>query len=523
MNAKIVGFILSKSKINYLPKINPNIQIKDFDLSMGWLSLYYYGDLNTCMVKNGVYSMGFPASDNLLDHNLLIHICQDEVLVENDWLQSIPLYYNSKEGVVSTFPKVCLGENKAIDKQGLFDYLKYGFSVFERTIFKEVRFLSFYSSLRYKLGDLSITQKEDPAKRIDEFKGASEQDIWNKFDNYCRKREERTVGDIVIPTSGGYDSRIANYFMHDRSRVKNYTYGISANQEKSFEVQQAKKIAKKLGHHWERIHLKDAFHYSGHWHDLYAFSTHLHGMYHIEFYHKINDILQNKPASMISGMGGDVLSGINTYTLSRNPQYLNYLAYTHGINYKADGCKDEFRSEQEFIDRYSYLMEDIRLYPLITMRIKAVLISYVLTVPSMMGLPAWTPFLNYESAMLMLNLPPERRKNRAWVSEFFASKDLLPGQSLFFNDTKNRLNLHLHNNYNFEPLSNDFSMPYLSDKRKQEINDYLGNIGLKSKINYQLTTTRVIKEVLKRFGITNKFSASLSDYQTLKAIEMSLK
>ncbi len=522
MNAKIVGFILSKYKIEYLPQLNPNIQIKDIDLPIGVLSLYCYGELSACLVKKGVYSMGFPPSDNLLDHNLLISVRENEVIVENDWLGIIPLFYNSAEAVVSTFPKVCLGSDKTIDNQGLFDYLKYGFSVFERTVFKEVRFLPFYSSLHFKGGEIITYQKEDPVKRIDEFKGATEQDIWKKFDAYCLSREQQTKGDIVIPTSAGFDSRIANYFMHDRSRVKNYTYGISANQERSFEVQQAKQISKRLGHSWQQIHLKDAFHYINQWHDQYAFVANLHGMYHIEFYRKINELLQDNPASMVSGMGGDVLCGINSYTLSSNPKYLYHLAYTHGLNYKLDGVKDDFQSEQQFMNKYNYLMEDVRLYPIITMRLKAVLISYVLTIPSMMGLPAWTPFLNFEIVMSMLNLPAERRKDRTWVRDFFKSKDLLPSHNMFFQDTKNRVNMHLHNNYTFEPLSDDFTLPYLSEERKHEINEYLGNIGLKSKIKYQLTTTRVVKEILKKFGVTNEFSDLLTDYQTLKAIEMSL-
>lgn len=245
-------------------------------------------------------------------------------------------------------------------------------------------------------------------------------------------------------------------------------------------------------------------------------------MYHIEFYHKIKHILGDTPVSMVSGICGGVFSGSNQYKKCTDPHELYKLAFTHGLNYQINTQTEHLKLEKEFMDRYCYMFNDIRLYPIITMRLKLSLLSYSINIPSIMGFPGWTPFLNFEIVMKMLNLPAERRRDRTWVKDFFASKNMLPHKNMFFQDTKNRLNFHLHNNYSFQPLSDDFNIPYLTNDRKNEINNYLGNINFTSKLNYQLTTTRVIKELLKKVGIKNKFSDFLTDYQTLKAIEMSM-
>ena len=522
MNSKIVGFIVSKSEISFTPKINTNLKVKHLKHRLGIASVYYYGNLSACLVEENKYSLGFPSSGDLLDHNLLITIREDEIIIENDWLGSIPVFYNLEENIISSFPKVCLAENKEFDELGLFNYLKYGFSVYERTPFKQVRFLPFYSKLTFNAKGTAIEQKEDPVKRIDAFKNQSETDIWNKIDAYCQEKESKVIGDIVIPTSAGFDSRIANYFIHDRKRVKNYTYGISGNQEKSFEVKQAQKYSQNLGHEWEQIFLKDAFKYIDEWHDQFAFSTHLHGMYHIEFYKKVKQLLGDNPVSMVSGICGGVFCGANQYVKVSEPKELCKLAFTHGLNFEFNTGDDEYSQEKQFMDRYGYMFDDIRMYPIITMRIKLLLLSYSINVPSLMGLPGWTPFLKFETVMSMLNLPAKRRENRTWVKEFFAAKNMLPSENMFFQDTTNRLNFNLHNNYTFEPLASDFSLPSLTEETKAHINNYLGNIDGKAKLKYRLTTTRIIKEILKKAGVKNEFFDRLTDYQTLKAIEMSL-
>ncbi len=521
MNSKIIGFILSEQKIDYKPSINTNILIKDIQLSCGVLSVYYYGDIALCEVDSDVYSMGFPPHKSLFDYNLLISVKSDHFIIENDWLGAIPCFYNTEEKIVSTFPKVCLRDDKAFSETGLYNYLKYGFSVFGETPFKAVSFLYFSSKLTFNSQGIQVQDAEDPLKNIDDFKGYSEDEIWTDIDDYMAERELKVKGDIVIPTSAGYDSRIINYFTHSPERVVNYSYGISDKQERSFEVIEAQKYAKTLNHRWKQVKLGKAYDLIPQWHDLFAYSTHLHGMYQMEFY---TQLMQDHPAgtsSMISGICGGIFTGSNTFQKATEPADIYKLAFTHGLNYEVKG-QSYFSQEKLFMEKYAYLFEDLRFYPIITMRIKLILLSYLMTVPSIMGMSAWTPFLNFNIVMKMLNLPADRREGRKWVKEFFASKNMQPHKNMFMQDTKNKLNLNLHLQSEFNAIADDFALPMVSKSEITEVNDYLGNMDFSKRMHYNLCTTRVVKEVLKKVGITNQFNQYLTNYQTLKAIEMCL-
>ena len=58
------------------------------------------------------------------------------------------------------------------------------------------------------------------------------------------------------------------------------------------------------------------------------------------------------------------------------------------------------------------------------MRFKTTLLSYLLEVPKWFKLDAWSPFLDIDIAMAMLNLPSHRRKNRQWQTDFFSKVGL---------------------------------------------------------------------------------------------------
>ena len=42
------------------------------------------------------------------DRNILISFENDKIIVENDWLGSIPIFYNQKENIISTLSNFCL-------------------------------------------------------------------------------------------------------------------------------------------------------------------------------------------------------------------------------------------------------------------------------------------------------------------------------------------------------------------------------------------------------------------------------
>ena len=58
-----------------------------------------------------------------------------EIIFETDWLASIPYFYNSKTGLSSKKINEIIPRNKELDihKEGLYNYVEYGFSVFGQT------------------------------------------------------------------------------------------------------------------------------------------------------------------------------------------------------------------------------------------------------------------------------------------------------------------------------------------------------------------------------------------------------
>ena len=76
----------------------------------------------------------------------------------------------------------------------------------------------------------------------------------------------------MVPTSGGYDSRLLNYLVRDKGRIRSFTYGVSQNQASSTEVVYAKKISEVLGTRWSQVKLSNYHQAIDDWFDMYGFS-----------------------------------------------------------------------------------------------------------------------------------------------------------------------------------------------------------------------------------------------------------
>jgi hypothetical protein len=137
------------------------------------------------------------------------------------------------------------------------------------------------------------------------------------------------------------------------------------------------------------------------------------------------------------------------------------------------------------------------------MRFKLIMLSYLMRVPRLFDFEPWTPFLDIDVAMAMLNLPPERRANRQWQRDFFAKVGLdlesqglksSRGNSLDFQGLKQvsvraldveRLSDYFDRNY-IEWINREVSLtPYKEIRNKclgiPKIGGALRRIGLKDK------------------------------------------
>ena len=148
------------------------------------------------------------------------------VLFESDWVASSPYFYNTRTGQAGPFINDVIDcANLEIDHQGLRDYMDFGYCVFGHTPVRDVHVLPHSSRLiRLDDGTLRVERMEDAAvKALDEM-ALSEDEIWEWIRDSVRRWEASVDGEIVIPTSGGYDSRILNWMVGDKERIRSFTF-----------------------------------------------------------------------------------------------------------------------------------------------------------------------------------------------------------------------------------------------------------------------------------------------------------
>ena len=345
---------------------------------------------------------------------------------ETDWLASRPIFYNERTGKVSyNINDVIDLADLEFDPEGFNNYLDFGYSVFEQTLIKHVKFLRHSSRLTiHDDGRLEVEYLDDP---VEQWLGKTshEDDVLDRLETTVRRWEESVEGDIIIPTSGGYDSRLLNFLIEDKSRIRSLTYGISENQAESYEVVYAKKLSEVLGTRWEQIELGDFHHYFDDWDRLFGVSTHAHGMYHIEFYRKIlAKVGEGRP--LLGGIIGDAWAGSVKMLKVNHSGELFILGYTHGL--RADPGQSLLKDDGKLREGYFNKMHEKLLHPVRNvveaMRFKIVLLSYLLIIPETSGFRPWSPFLDPSIALGMATLPPERRKDRLWQCEFFRKHGL---------------------------------------------------------------------------------------------------
>jgi len=524
-NNKLIGFIITTEKIN--PRIDYfNVGLKLFTITHNNYHIYLWGIGQIENYKiNGKYSLSFPLNNSLLDRNILISIEGDEIVIENDWLGSIPVFYNPKEKIVSTISNFCL-KDKKIHEEGLSNFCEFGYSVFERTIFEDVKFMRYYSKLIVSNEYIKIECKKDPVTEESFLeKESNENDVISLMQDYVSKIESQIDGDIIIPTSGGYDSRLLNYLIKNKSRIKSFTYGISKDQTKSSEVVHAKKISEIYGTKWEQIKLKQFHRHIDKWFSINGFSTHLHGMYHIEFYYNILEKHKFNNPSFLSGIFGGTTSELGLFKSVTNYHDIINLGYTHGMDLELKYLKKIVSEEikKQFFEANKEYLKNEKIKTVFVVRVKLMLTSYLTLIPEYFGLPVWTPFLNFNIVRATLNIKDERRKNRIWQRDLFKNVGLNLEDMNLKSDKSNMLNYETAKSDYLEPIDTEMMKRFIKVEKIIEINTLLTNLTFFESIKNQLLVTPKIGGILRRLGFKSNFLKALFEYYIVKAIEMGLK
>lgn len=436
-----------------------------------------------------------------------------------DWLGTHPVFFNRKTKKVSHhIHDVIEYGSIQFHPEGLKNYLDFGYSVFGQTPIQDVEFLLPNSTLQIKLGELHISTQEI---NIDSTELLSEFEIFEYLEQGILQWGKQQ-SKIILPMSGGYDSRLLAYFAHSLPQVSTFTYGLAEPQSSSHEVVHAFEIAQKLSLDWHFVPLGNFLRFIPDWFSLFGPAVHAHGMYQMEFYHKI--IKQHPGGSVLSGIFGDVWAGNGQYTTLHTAEDLLKLSYSHGLHADSSSLllttTDEIRNSFWEANKTQLQEEKYQIIQLI--RLKMMLISYLLKVPEKLGFSTCAPYLDPKIALSMINLSPKRRTQRLWQKEYLQQHGLLvenSGLPKSYQNWLNHLALRIHP---LPELSIDLLSKYFHKSYLNWINTNVNATPI-AKIQQQLLHIDKAASLFHVLKIPDRQMKAYSAYLTLKPLEMVLR
>ena len=369
--------------------------------------------------------------DDLNDRNFVISFLDDWIKVENDWLWSIPIFYNSSKKIVSTLCLKTLINNDDFeyDLDWCNCYFNAWYSLFWSTCLKNIKFLRWNSEIIITNKNFEIIEKDE---NLNEELG-NLHTLWDEVINlikdylYCI---EKSSDGLVIPTSWWRDSRLLNSLISDKKNIYSYSYWISKNSKKSFETVYARELSNRIWTKFNIITLDEYFNenYFVDWFKLFWISTHLHWMYHIEFYKKIlSSLWQKSNIVILSWIVGDLWAWKVDVWNIKTFYDLWKLYYSHWmcINKEIIDVAYYKKYASSFFWKYSSLFGNEKIRIIYLVRIKLILLSYLMIIPEYLWFRSESPFLNKNIVLNILSLSSNERKWRLWQKRYFDKNNLL--------------------------------------------------------------------------------------------------
>ena len=219
---------------------------------------------------------------------------------------------------------------------------------------------------------------------------------------------------------------------------------------------------------------------------------------------------------LLSGIIGDAWAGsVNIAPLEKRAD-VKRLGYAHGM--EADSAQSKYAVDLSLFTNYWEThrdrLEDTRFRVVEAMRFKIVLLCYLRSVPEYFGFKWWSPFLDVDLAMAMLNLPPERKRDRVWQQEFFQkvgiSLESMNLQAVY----KGTLNLQALRRIPVKPLDVNLLEEVIKPHYVEWINRTLLNqsSGWAERFLSRLLHVRKVGGALRRLGFTDKESRQNEAY-----------
>jgi asparagine synthetase B (glutamine-hydrolysing) len=358
-----------------------------------------------------------------------VNIQQGQFLHETNWLGVNLVFYNvrTKKWSTNLNEVIDLGDFR-FSKEGLHYYLQNGFVMYGLTPLEDVFYtLPNTTLILDRSGNLQLIHNTDPVVSLIAKGPSSTSELESLLEDWFSAFHEEIVksgSNVILPLSGGLDSRMLASYLKGKKYVQAFTYGISMDQKQSYEVVLAKEAAKKMQLKWSQVELSSFHRFLQHNYETYGISTHAHSMYHFEFYSKIvKSESTNSKKTVLSGIYGDVWAGSWEFPQQiKRAADLSTLVIHHGLNLSGFESKIIKTREREYFEDHKYHLTEEKYRILTAARIKAPLIRHLIETPRYFGLDVVSPFFEPEIVACMLNLPVEQRKNREWQRKFIDRK-----------------------------------------------------------------------------------------------------
>jgi len=442
-------------------------------------------------------------------------------IARGNWVGFQTIFYHELTGKYSTnINDVIDYGNFDIDQLGLAAYLDYGYCVFARTPVKHVKYLLPHQGLHNI--DSKIVIQDNPDTTLDLLGKTSLEDevlqmIGRDVNTWASSFEEN----ILIPTSGGFDSRLLNVVLEDRTRIHAYTYGTSQNQKDSREVVYARELSKRLGTKWQRIELGRFNAYQDEWFAQFGCSVGAVGTYHIEFFDKISVLEDRHRLGLLSGIIGDAWAGaVRVQPVNCVAEYRS-IGHTHQMtaDSKKAGPIDYVGLIEQTFDRQKDLLKDPQYRILAAMRTKMILLQSLMSIPTHFGFTSHSPFLDEKIALSMLNIADDRRMNRNWQRDFFRKHNVLFEEEKHSFTYQNSLNYYSLLHHKLELLDIKVLREVINPVYLDWINNKLQQINVKQRIFQTLMHTPKVKGIMKLLGFKNDLIEAYFAYTTIKPLE----
>lgn len=276
-----------------------------------------------------VFSIG-NLGDNKLENDrfLKIELEKSNVIIENDYAGTIPVFYSNLDSVVisNIEPAVVLATNtkeKDVSYENLYGYLKYVHFIWDETAYNHIRVMEPDSLYSFSSANEVIKKYLETVKCSDENLYLSNEEVAFKLYELNNKlviNALENYDQIILPLSSGYDSRMILAALSTRPDLKEKVFCFTYGSLGAIEVEAARRLTKSLGIKWKYIDLPMEFlrkEYLSQIDSIFGASLHMHGMYQIEFYKELSKHITISPnACLTSGFMTGVPAGQHNSLLS---------------------------------------------------------------------------------------------------------------------------------------------------------------------------------------------------------------